>query len=67
MFVGPMNSARDPLVCIEMSKITAQQRVNNTQQCMNSALVPKTETRAGKKKGAKCKMQTQVHPDPNAH
>ena len=65
MFVGPVNSARDPLVCTEKSKVMAQPCVNSAQQCTWS---PKVETHAKKeKKKENAKCQTQVHPDPNTY
>ena len=51
-FVGFVNSAQDPLVCTEKSKVMAQPCVNSAQQCTWS---PKVETHAKKEK----KMKTQ--------
>ena len=68
-FIGPVNSARDSLMCKKCQK----SRFNSVWTILNSAwtvhLSPKVETRAGKKRRrrAKRRMQTQVHSDPNAH
>ena len=54
--MGPVNSARDPLVCTEKSKVMAQPCVNSAQQCTWS---PKVETHA--KKEEKRKTQNARH------